>query len=778
MGNISPAATGGATYLKREKIMLTHTLGFPRMGGNRELKKALESYWKKQIGRERLLETAADLRLEHWKIQAQAGVDLLPVGDFSFYDHMLDNAARFGVVPARYIDAGYSQGLSLYFVMARGEAGEGGVPAMEMTKWFDTNYHYIVPEFTRDQKFPLTDTSIIDQVREAAKAGYKPKAVLPGPLTFLALGKAVGVEFDKYDLLPRLTAAYGELLRELARDCSWIQLDEPILATDLSDVQREGFKEAYADIRKAVPDTGIMIANYFGKYGDNLDLALSLPVDALHADLVRGADELDVLLSDIGAEKTLSLGLVDGRNIWRTDLDLAVEKVGKAVDVLGADRVLVGSSCSLLHCPADLDYEKKLDPEIRSWLAFARQKCAELGVISGAVEGNDVSAQLEECRKAFKSRRNSPRVHNPQVAERIGALEPGDCERKSPYSKRSELQKKNLGLPLLPTTTIGSFPQTPELRALRRNFKDGRIAVEDYEKSLRELIRDCIERQEKIGLDLLVHGEPERNDMVEYFGEQLDGYCFTENGWVQSYGSRCVKPPIIYGDISRPEPMTVKWIEYARSVSSREVKGMLTGPVTMLCWSFERDDLSRRETCLQLALAIRDEVADLESAGVKAIQIDEPALGEGLPLRGAEQDDYLKWAVEAFRLASCVVRDETQVHTHMCYCEFNDIIGSIAALDADVISMEASRSNMELLSAFSSYNYPNEVGPGIYDIHSPRIPSAEEMAELLSRALMVVPRGRLWVNPDCGLKTREWPETEASLENMVAAAKIVRKKVY
>lgn len=758
--------------------MLTHTLGFPRMGRNRELKKALESYWKKQIGEAELQKTAAELRKEHWKIQAEAGVELLPVGDFSFYDHMLDNSFRFNVIPARYKDGGYSDGLPLYFTMARGEAGEGGIPAMEMTKWFDTNYHYIVPEFTRDQQFDLVDTSIVDQVREAKQLGFTPKAVLPGPLTFLALGKTVGVEFSKYELLPKLTAAYIVLLKELANECAWIQLDEPILATDIDDELREGFKSAYAEIRKALPETKIILANYFGKYADNLELALSLPVDILHADLVRGTDELDELLFGLGDEKSLSLGLVDGRNIWRTDLDRALELTSKALEKIGSERILIGSSCSLLHSPADLDLEKKLDPEIRSWLAFARQKCVELGIISGAFSGKDVSASLEDCRKALKSRHSSPLVHNSDVAARILALTPEDYKRHSCYRIRAKAQKKNLKLPIFPTTTIGSFPQTHELRALRRKFKDGRIAREDYENSLREIIHDCIKVQEKIGLDLLVHGEPERNDMVEYFGEQLDGYCFTENGWVQSYGSRCVKPPIIYGDISRPEPMTVKWIEYARSVSSREVKGMLTGPVTMLCWSYVRDDQSRMETCRQLALAIRDEVADLESAGVKAIQIDEPALGEGLPLRSSDQAEYLKWAVESFRLASSIVRDETQLHTHMCYCEFNKIISSIAALDADVISMEASRSNMELLSAFSGYNYPNEVGPGIYDIHSPRIPSSEEMVELLSRALMVVPRERLWVNPDCGLKTREWPETEASLVNMVKAAQIIRKKVY
>ncbi|WP_027180236.1 5-methyltetrahydropteroyltriglutamate--homocysteine S-methyltransferase [Maridesulfovibrio bastinii] len=757
--------------------MLTHTLGFPRMGGNRELKKALESYWKEQTSKESLLKTAADLRKQNWTVQHEAGIDLLPVGDFSLYDHILDNSFRFGVVPERYVEAGYSSGLSLYFAMARGEAGEGGVQAMEMTKWFDTNYHYIVPEFTRGQKFYVADNSIVDQVREAKAAGFTPKAVLPGPLTFLSLGKSVKVEFNKFDLLPGLVEAYIELLKDLSKECSWIQLDEPVLATDLDEELKDGFKNAYAAFRAAVPDVKLMIANYFGTYGENLELATSLPVDALHADLVRGCDEFERLLELVSPDMAVSLGVVDGRNVWKTNLDNAVNNVRRAVDTLGSERVLAGSSCSLLHSPVDLDYENKIDPEIKSWLAFARQKCVEIGLIAKAVNGEDISSELLASRKAQESRRKSPRVHNPAVTERIQSLNSDDYKRQAPYSQRAKSQRNNLGLPLLPTTTIGSFPQTHELRALRRKYKDGQIDVDVYEGKLKEIIKDCINRQEKIGLDLLVHGEPERNDMVEYFGEQLDGYCFTENGWVQSYGSRCVKPPVIFGDISRPEPMTVKWIQYARSVSSREVKGMLTGPVTMLCWSFVRDDQPRSETCRQLALAIRDEVADLEAAGVKAIQIDEPALGEGLPLRISEQDNYLKWAVACFRLASTVVRNETQIHTHMCYCDFGKIISSIADLDADVISMEASRSDMELLHTFSIYNYPNEVGPGIYDIHSPRIPSADEMAELLSRAMMVIPRERLWVNPDCGLKTREWPEAEASLENMVKAAEITRKKI-
>ncbi|MFW5501236.1 MULTISPECIES: 5-methyltetrahydropteroyltriglutamate--homocysteine S-methyltransferase [unclassified Maridesulfovibrio] len=756
--------------------MLTHTLGYPRMGSNRELKRKLESYWRGEAGADDLALTARKLREEHWENQKQAGVDLLPVGDFSYYDHMLDNAVRFGVIPARYNAEGAKASLDDYFRMARGEAGENGVAAMEMTKWFDTNYHYIVPEFSKDQDFFLADETLLGQVEEASKLGHRVKAVLPGPLTFLLLGKCSDQEFDRLDLLEKLLPAYAELIEKLSAKCEWIQFDEPVLALDLEESTRKLFNPVYRTLKEAASDTKILVAAYFGGLGINLETAASLPVDGLHVDLVRGAQDLEPLLANISDNLSLSLGVVDGRNIWRADLERAVAAVKSAHVILGKERVLVAPSCSLLHVPFDLDLETKLDPDIKSWMAFSRQKCAEIRIIADAVEGKDVEAVLAENRRVLESRKISPRVHNPEVALRLAALQPEDYRRNSVYEKRAEIQR-DLGFPVLPTTTIGSFPQTPEVRSTRSGFKNGRIERAEYERFMREYIEDCIRRQEEVGLDVLVHGEPERNDMVEYFGENFDGYCFTSNGWVQSYGSRCVKPPVIFGDVSRPSPITVEWINYARSLSDREVKGMLTGPVTILCWSFVRDDQPRSETCRQIALAVRDEVADLEKSGVKVIQIDEPALREGLPLRKGEQPEYLRWAEECFRLSASCVEDSTQIHTHMCYCEFDEIIDSIAALDADVISIEASRSRMELLGSFKRFSYPNEVGPGVYDIHSPAIPAADDMAQLLEKALEVIPAERLWVNPDCGLKTRKWDEVVPALKNMVQAAEIVRRKI-
>ncbi|TIH19333.1 5-methyltetrahydropteroyltriglutamate--homocysteine S-methyltransferase [Marinifilum sp. JC120] len=756
--------------------MLTHTLGYPRMGSNRELKRKLESYWKGQAEADDLGLTAKKLRELHWNDQKQAGVELLPVGDFSYYDHMLDNAVRFGVVPARYNVEGSKASLDDYFRMARGEAGENGVAAMEMTKWFDTNYHYLVPEFKEDQEFFLADEALLEQVDEAGLLGHRIKAVLPGPLTFLQLGKCADQEFDRLDLLEKLILVYVELIEKLSAKCEWIQFDEPILALDLDESVRKLFNPVYRTFKEAASNSKILVASYFGGLGDNLETAASLPVDALHVDLVRGAQDLEPLLAKLADNLRLSLGVVDGRNIWRADLDKAVAAVKSANTVLGEERVLVAPSCSLLHVPFDLDLEIQLDAEIKSWMAFARQKCAEIRIVADAVGGREVEGELAENRKILEVRKNSPRVNNQQVAQRLDALKPADYLRNSVYEKRAEIQR-GLGFPILPTTTIGSFPQTSEVRSTRSGFKNGRIERADYESFMRGYIEDCIRRQEEIGLDVLVHGEPERNDMVEYFGENFDGYCFTSNGWVQSYGSRCVKPPVIFGDVSRPGPITVDWINYARSLSDREVKGMLTGPVTILCWSFVRDDQPRSETCRQIALAVRDEVADLEKSGVKVIQIDEPALREGLPLRKSEQPEYLKWAEECFRLSASCVEDATQIHTHMCYCEFDEIMNSIAALDADVISIEASRSRMELLGSFNRFSYPNEVGPGVYDIHSPAIPAADDMALLLEKALEVIPAERLWVNPDCGLKTRKWDEVVPALKNMVQAAETVRRKI-
>ncbi|WP_320170824.1 5-methyltetrahydropteroyltriglutamate--homocysteine S-methyltransferase [Maridesulfovibrio sp.] len=757
--------------------MLTHTLGYPRMGSNRELKKKLEAYWNGSAGADDLALTARKLRLAHWKTQSEAGIDLLPVGDFSYYDHMLDNAVRFGAFPERFGVAGERAGLDDYFRMARGETGENGVPAMEMTKWFDTNYHYIVPEFREGQQFRLADESILEQAAEAVAAGHKVKAVLPGPFTFLLLGKCADRPFDRLSLLENLIPAYCELLEKISTVCEWVQLDEPVLALDLDPEVRGLFGPVYRTFREAALKLKVMVAVYFGGLGDNLETAAGLPVDALHVDLVRGGQDLAPLLESLRPGLSLSLGVVDGRNIWRADLDRAVELVKKAAKKLGSERVMVGPSCSLLHVPFDLELETGLDDEIKSWLSFARQKCVEVGCIAAAATGGDVDDILTENRRILDGRRKSVRVNNPDVSARLKSLGAEAFKRQSTYAVRSGVQRKALGLPLLPTTTIGSFPQTPEVRATRRKFKTGEIDRDEYVRFMRAYIEDCVHRQEEAGLDVLVHGEPERNDMVEYFGEHFEGFCFTSNGWVQSYGSRCVKPPVIYGDVSRPQPVTVDWINYARSVSDREVKGMLTGPVTILCWSFVRDDCHRSEVCRQIALAVRDEVSDLEKGGVSIIQIDEPALREGLPLRRSEQDEYLRWAGESFRLASSGVADRTQIHTHMCYCEFGDIMAAIAGLDADVISIEASRSRMELLGSFREFNYPNEVGPGVYDIHSPAVPSVEGIEELLEKALEVIPAERLWVNPDCGLKTRRWEEVEPALENMVRAARNVREKI-
>ncbi|WP_027721251.1 5-methyltetrahydropteroyltriglutamate--homocysteine S-methyltransferase [Maridesulfovibrio zosterae] len=757
--------------------MQTHTLGYPRIGSNRELKQKLEAYWRGDVSADDLAITAQKIRLNHWNIQAGAGVDLLPVGDFSYYDHMLDNAVRFGAIPERYNVENGQASLDDYFRMARGEAGENGIPAMEMTKWFDTNYHYIVPEFKKDQSFRLADDSLIRQVEEAAFAGHKVKAVLPGPLTFLMLGKCADEQFDKLNLLQNLIPAYVELIEKLSGKCSWIQFDEPVLALDLDEEVKRLFGPVYRTFKEASSNLRILVATYFGGLGNNLDVAAHLPVDGLHVDLVRGYQDLGLLLKTINSDLSLSLGVVDGRNIWRADLEKAISTVKSACSVLGSDRVFVAPSCSLLHVPFDLDLETKLDDEIKSWMAFAKQKCSEVRIIADAVSGLDVSTELAENRAAFESRKNSSRVHNLKVSQQLAGLKPEDFHRKSSYPVRAEIQHTSLGFPLLPTTTIGSFPQTSEVRAKRSAYRNNRIDQPEYKAAMYKYIEDCIRRQEDMGLDVLVHGEPERNDMVEYFGENFEGYCFTSNGWVQSYGSRCVKPPIIFGDISRPVPITLDWINYAQSLSDKEVKGMLTGPVTILCWSFVRDDQPRSETCRQIALAVRDEVADLEKSGVKVIQIDEPALREGLPLRKSEQKEYLRWAEEAFRLSSSCVKDETQIHTHMCYCEFDEIIDSIAALDADVISIEASRSRMELLGSFEQFSYPNEIGPGVYDIHSPSIPAQADMELLLEKALKVIPAERLWVNPDCGLKTRKWDEVEPALKNMVQAAINVRKRL-
>jgi 5-methyltetrahydropteroyltriglutamate--homocysteine methyltransferase len=755
-------------------------LGFPRIGPKRELKKALESYWAGKSTEKDLLETARSIRRQSWKQQAAVGIQHVPSNDFSLYDQVLDAACMVGAVPSRYGWTGGKVDLRTYFAMARGlQDGKVDLPAMEMTKWFDTNYHYIVPELSRDTAFRLSSTKPVDEFEEALKAGVRTRPVLLGPVSFLLLGKMKdGSGASPLSLLPRLLPVYEDVLRRLAKaGATWVQVDEPCLALDLDPAARSACAEAFGALAPAAPGLQILVATYFGDLRDNLDLALSLPVAALHLDLVRGAPaELDAALARAPKSLVLSLGVVDGRNVWRTDLDRALTLVEKAVQALGKERVFVAPSCSLLHSPVDLDLETRLDPEMRSWFAFSRQKLLEVAALARAAgEGRDAAKkELEASAKAAKSRAGSPRIHDPAVKARVAASGEEMLRRRSPFAARRKVQGDRLGLPPFPTTTIGSFPQTADVRAARAEFRRGKRSPEEYEKFLRSEVERCVRFQEEAGLDVLVHGEFERNDMVEHFGEQLRGFTFTQNGWVQSYGSRCVKPPVIFGDVARPGPMTVRWAKYAQSLTDRPMKGMLTGPVTILQWSFVRDDQPRSDTCRQIALGIRDEVADLEKAGIRVVQIDEPAIREGLPLRRGDREAYLRWAVDAFRLASAGAKDETQVHTHMCYSEFGEILEAVARMDADVLSIETSRSQMELLDAFARYAYPNGIGPGVYDIHSPRVPAAEEMRSLLEKAARVLRPEQLWVNPDCGLKTRGWKEVKPALANMVAAARAMR----
>lgn len=761
-------------------MAIAHTLGFPRIGRDRELKKALEAYWKGALDAAGLRQVGRQLRAEHWQLQKDAGIDLLPVGDFAWYDQVLTHSLMFGVVPERFRphDGGLPS-LDTLFAMARGVSGGccGGAHAQEMTKWFDSNYHYLVPEFTADQTFRLSWEQLFEEVAEARALGHAVKPVIIGPLTYLWLGKCKGGDFERLDLLERLLPVYGEILQRLKTlGVDWVQIDEPILGLDLPQAWKAGFERAY-NLLQREPGRKL-IATYFAGLEDNLALAAGLPVDGLHVDLVRAPEQFPVVLDWLPAYKVLSLGVVDGRNVWRTDLDKALGVLQQAQARLG-ERLWVGSSCSLLHSPVDLDREDRLDAELKGWLAFAVQKCAEIAVLAEALrdpQSARVQQALADSRAVQVARAASPRIHNPAVQARLSAVRPEDSRRQSPFARRIAAQREHLRLPLFPTTTIGSFPQTAEIRQARQAFRQGTLPAAEYAAAMRAEIRHAVRVQEQLGLDVLVHGEAERNDMVEYFAEQLDGYAFTRFGWVQSYGSRCVKPAIIYGDISRQRPMTVEWIRYAQEQTAKVMKGMLTGPVTMLMWSFPRDDISREQQARQLALAIRDEVCDLEAAGIRVIQIDEAAFREGLPLRKARWQAYLDWAAEAFRLTASGVGDETQIHTHMCYSEFNDVIASIAAMDADVITIETSRSQMELLEAFRAFDYPNEIGPGVYDIHSPRVPTVEEMVALLGKAAERIPVERLWVNPDCGLKTRGWPETEAALVNMVAAARRLRER--
>ncbi len=756
-------------------MTVAHVLGFPRIGADRELKKAVEAYWKGALDQSALLKTGQDLRARHWRLQQQAGMDLIPVGDFSWYDHMLDMSALLGVVPPRFEWNGGQVDLDTYFRMARGTAPAGkATHACEMTKWFDTNYHFIVPELQPDQKFMLASSKLFDEVAEAKALGIKPKPVLVGPITYLWLGKTKGSEFERLSLLDKLLPVYVEILNRLAKaGVEWVQIDEPALVLDLPAPWLKAFERAYRVFQN--PSIKLLIAAYFESLYNNTTLACSLPVAGLHIDLVRGGSQLDAVLAKLPAGKILSLGVIDGRNIWRADLDGALKILENARGKLG-DRLWVATSCSLLHTPVDLAREAKLDAELKDWFAFATQKLEEVRILKRALERGRgaVEKELAGARAAQESRKKSARIHNPQVKKRVVGLTAKDANRDNAFAKRRTAQQKLLNLPSYPTTTIGSFPQTAEIRAARSNLKAGRITEAQYNEKMRAEIALAVKKQEEIGLDVLVHGEAERNDMVEYFGEQLQGFAFTQYGWVQSYGSRCVKPPIIFGDVSRPTPMTVEWTKYAQSLTKKPMKGMLTGPVTILQWSFVRNDQPRPDTALQIALAIRDEVHDLEKAGIKVIQIDEPAVREGLPLRKADHRAYLDWAVRAFKTSAGGVKDTTQIHTHMCYSEFNDIIDAVADMDADVITIETSRSDMELLDAFVNFKYPNEIGPGVYDIHSPRVPDTQEMVRLMRKARDVLPPEHLWVNPDCGLKTRNWPEVEQALSNMVQAARMLR----
>ncbi len=760
-------------------MVTTHNLGFPRIGARRELKFELESYWKGQSSREELQRLGVDLRARHWR--QQAALTLVPVGDFSFYDQALDMSFTLGNLPAR-VRGFHGDALDNYFRVARGRSAVGaedhaaccgGVAAGEMTKWFDTNYHYIVPEFAADTSFSLDASRLRAQLAEAKAQNVAAKPVIIGPVTYLTLGKAKDGS-DKLALLPRLLPVYAELLATLAESgAEWVQIDEPILVTELDESWRNAFTQAYQTLNTGA--VKLLLATYFGQLRENLPLLATLPVQGVHLDAINARDEVTTLIESSPQDRVISLGVVNGRNIWKTDLEATLDWLEPIAQTLGS-RLWLAPSCSLLHVPVDLASEQKLDAEIRSWLAFAVQKLEEITLLATALtQGRAaVAAGLAANRAALAARRASPRVNNEAVKQAVAAITDSLGRRHSPFAARAAKQAALLNLPLYPTTTIGSFPQTKEIRLARSAFKAGTIDEAAYNDAMRHEIERSVRMQERLGLDVLVHGEAERNDMVEYFGEQLNGYVFSQNGWVQSYGSRCVKPPILYGDISRPSPMTVEWIKYAASLTGKPMKGMLTGPVTILNWSFVRDDQPRATSCYQLALAIREEVLDLEKAGIRIIQIDEAALREGLPLRKAQWRQYLRWAVESFRITANGVADETQIHTHMCYSEFNDIIAAIADMDADVITIETSRSDMELLDAFDHFNYPNQIGPGVYDIHSPNIPDEAQIVSLMQKAAGRIPPERLWVNPDCGLKTRQWAEVVPALTNMVNAARILR----
>ncbi len=752
--------------------------GFPRIGLKRELKRALESHWHGETSASSLLDTACMLRQRHWQLGRDAGADAVPCNDFSLYDHVLDTAVTFDAIPDRFRALFDRDELTGYFAMARGYRRDGhDLHALEMTKWFDTNYHYIVPELSAGQRFRLRGDKALAEFREARALGHAARPVLLGPMSFLLLSKTTDGS-DRLRLLDALLPAYAGLLGRLAEaGADWVQLDEPCLVQDLDASAREGFQRAYASLADT-PAPSILLATYFGPLGDNLDLAARLPVQGLQVDLVRAAGQLDAVLDALPRERVLCAGIVDGRNIWRSQPRKVMPMLEKIRTLIGSERLWLAPSCSLLHVPIDLGAETELDPAHRAPMAFARQKIEELRAYADALAGDaEASARLTTQEAILDRRSTTPGVVDRAVRARVAALTPAAATRNSEPAVRRAAQARRYGLPLLPATTIGSFPQTSALRKARAAHRAGRMGDATYDAVLAQEIESCIRFQEDAGLDVLVHGEAERNDMVEYFGEQLRGFAFTRSGWVQSYGSRCVKPPVIIGDVARPAPMTVHWSRYAQSLTTKPVKGMLTGPVTMLQWSFVRNDLPRASVCRQIALALRDEVHDLEEAGIGMIQIDEPAFREGLPIRRADWPAYLSWAVECFRISAGSVRDTTQIHTHMCYSEFNDIIEAVASMDADVISIETSRSRMELLEAFARFHYPNGIGPGVYDIHSPRVPPPSEMLELLHEALRVLDVEQVWVNPDCGLKTRAWAEVAPALKAMVAAARRLREEL-
>ena len=753
-----------------------HLSGYPRVGAKRELKFAVEAYWKGAKSEAELQETAAEIRRLNWATQKAAGADLVPVGDFSFYDHVLDLLCTLGGIPSRFGFDAANLTLEQYFQLARGNATQ---MAMEMTKWFDTNYHFIVPEWSADTSFKVNAKNLIAQIKEAKAQGHDIKPTLVGPITLTYLGKKkedFGCRIEKI-LLPKLLPAYAQLLRELAAEgVDWIQIDEPILATDVAQV----WLDAFAPVYKELANTGvrIILGTYFAGVAEHVKLLGNLPVHGVHIDCVRAPEQLAVFAEQFPTNKVLSVGLIDGRNVWKANLTQVIDTL-EPVKAKFQNNLWIAPSCSLLHSPQDLAVEEKLNSEIKSWMAFAAQKLVELGVVKRALEhGKDsVAAELKASDAAAADRATNKLIHNDAVKARLANLPKGADQRKSPFAERIKAQQAWMNLPILPTTTIGSFPQTTEIRHARAAFKKGELSAADYDAAMKKEIAYCVEVQEKLNIDVPVHGEAERNDMVEYFGEQLQGYCFTQFGWVQSYGSRCVKPPIIFGDVSRPNPMTVYWSTYAQSLTKRPMKGMLTGPVTMFKWSFVRNDIPLSEVAKQIALALNDEVLDLEKAGIKVIQIDEPAIREAMPLKKSQWKEFLDWACESFRLSSTGAEDSTQIHTHMCYSEFNDILDAIASMDADVITIETSRSDMELLTAFGDFKYPNDIGPGVYDIHSPRVPTDAEVEHLLRKAMEVVPVERLWVNPDCGLKTRGWKETLEQLEVMMRVTEKLRAEL-